>query len=55
MLDIPGSNLSRKIAYTHSAVMIFLCASTQILGWNLNNLERYFSDNTAEFYDEELS
>lgn len=55
MLNMPGLNLSRKIAYTPYAVMNFLCASTQILGWNLKGLARYFSDNTADFYDKVLS
>jgi hypothetical protein len=55
MFNIPGSNLSRKIAYTPYAVMILLCASKQILGWNLDGLARYFSDNTIDLYDEVLS
>jgi hypothetical protein len=55
MFNIPGSILSRKIAYTPYAVTVFLCASKQVLGWNVDDLARHFSDNTSDLYDEIFS
>ena len=51
MLNIPSSNFSPNIFYTHYSVVIFLCVSTHILGWNFDVLARYFSLNTADFYE----